>query len=126
MAKYLSKLVSVGVAGAVAGNAEGENAGAIGAGNIGPATGGKAKLDDDAELTNSGRTGQAEDDAGIAGQVGNVELDDAGNAEPENAGKGAGKIGSAFSVLAALVSALVNDRKALSILSAFWKNKLSR
>ncbi len=117
-------MVSVGVGGVVAGR------NASGAGKIGPATTGNAKLDAPGkaeEETVLGNVGNADHtEVVIAGTVGNVKPDDAGDTEPENMGKAAGNIGSAFLVLAALISALVNDRKALSILSAFWKNKLSR
>ncbi|MCP4701529.1 MAG: hypothetical protein GY862_32430, partial [Gammaproteobacteria bacterium] len=53
-----------------------------------------------------------------AGTVGTVKPEVTGNAEPEKIGKAAGKIGSAFLVLAALVSALEKDRKAFNISSA--------
>ncbi len=125
-AKYFSKLVSVGVGGVVAGAEEGENA--SGAGIKGPATTGNAKLDapgkaEEAVLDNAGKPDQTE--LVTAGTVGSGKLDEAGKTEPEKRGEAVGKIGSAFLVFAALGSALENDRKALSKLSAFWKNKLS-
>ncbi len=54
-----------------------------------------------------------------AGTVGTVKVGDASNAEPEKIGKVVGRIGSAFLVLVALVSALEKERKACNISSAF-------
>ncbi len=59
------------------------------------------------------------------GTVGTVRVGDASNAEPEKIGKAAGKIGSAFSAVVVLISALEKERKACNILSAFLKNILS-
>ncbi len=125
MAKYCSKVVSVGVGEVVTGNEEAERGSGAGggAGEIGPVTTGNAKLDArskgeaEAVLDNVGRPDHTE--LVTAGTVGTVKPEVAGNAEPEKIGKAADKIGSALLVLAALVSALEKDRKAFNILSAF-------